>query len=42
MKALDEIHFSGWAIAEQGGAGSPEGLVKLSREMDRIFAEAAA
>jgi hexulose-6-phosphate isomerase len=38
MKALDDIHFSGWAIAEQGGAGSPEGLVKLSREMDRIFA----
>lgn len=38
MKALDDIHFSGWAIAEQGGAGSPEGLLKLSREMDRIFA----
>ena len=38
MKALDDIGFSGWAIAEQGGAGSPEGLVKLSREMDRIFA----
>lgn len=41
MKALDDIHFSGWAIAEQGGAGSPEGLAKLSREMDRIFSGAA-
>lgn len=42
MKALDDIHFSGWAIAEQGGGGSPEGLAKLSREMDRIFAGAPA
>jgi len=38
MRALDDINFQGWAIAEQGGADSPEGLAKLSREMDRIFA----
>ncbi len=38
MKALDEIGYEGWGIAEQGGADSPEGLKKLSEEMDRIFA----
>jgi hexulose-6-phosphate isomerase len=38
MKALDEVGYNGWGIAEQGGAGSPEGLKKLSEEMDRIFA----
>lgn len=38
MKALDEIGFSGWAIAEQPGGDSVEGLKKLSREMDQIFA----
>ncbi len=37
MKALDEIGFSGWAISEQPGGDSVEGLKKLSREMDRIF-----
>ena len=38
MKALDEIGYNGWGIAEQGGGGSPEGLRKLSTEMDQIFA----
>jgi hexulose-6-phosphate isomerase len=38
MKALDEIGYDGWGIAEQGGADSPDGLKKLSGEMDRIFA----
>lgn len=38
MKALDEVGFEGWGIAEQPGAGSPEGLKKLSDEMTRIFA----
>ncbi|MCC6234519.1 MAG: sugar phosphate isomerase/epimerase [Verrucomicrobiales bacterium] len=38
MKALDEIGYSGWAIAEQGGGGSPAGLRKLSDEISRIFA----
>jgi len=38
MKALDEIGFTGWGIAEQGGGDSPDGLKKLSTGMDRIFA----
>lgn len=38
MTALDEVGFHGWGIAEQGGAGSLEGLKKLSGEMDKIFA----
>ena len=38
MKALDEIGYDGWGIAEQPGADSLEGLKKLSEEMDRIFA----
>jgi len=38
MKALDDIGYDGWGIAEQPGAGSPEGLQKLSKEMDQIFA----
>jgi len=38
MKALDEIGYQGWGIAEQPEGNSPEGLRKLSEEMDRIFA----
>lgn len=38
MKAIDDIGYSGWGIAEQGGGGSPEGLKKLSDEMTTIFA----
>jgi hexulose-6-phosphate isomerase len=38
MKALNDIGYEGWGIAEQDGAGSLEGLKKLSEEMDRIFA----
>jgi hexulose-6-phosphate isomerase len=38
MKALDEIGYDGWGIAEQGGGNSPEGLKNLSERMDRIFA----
>jgi L-ribulose-5-phosphate 3-epimerase len=37
MKALDEIGYAGWGIAEQPGAVSPEGLKDLSDRMDRIF-----
>jgi len=37
MKALDDIGYDGWGIAEQPGADSLEGLKKLSEEMDRIF-----
>jgi hexulose-6-phosphate isomerase len=38
MKALSEIGYAGWGIAEQPGADSPEGLKALSAAMDRIFA----
>lgn len=38
MKALDDVGYHGWGIAEQPGADSPAGLRKLSEEMDRIFA----
>jgi len=38
IKALGEIGYSGWGIAEQGGGGSPEGLKKLSDDMTTIFA----
>jgi L-ribulose-5-phosphate 3-epimerase len=38
MKALDEVGYSGWGIAEQPGGNSPEGLKELSDGMDRILA----
>ncbi len=38
MKALDDIGYHGWGIAEQPGGNSPEGLANLSQRMDRIFA----
>ncbi len=38
MAALDEIGYTGWGIAEQGGANSPEGLKNLATGMDKIFA----
>lgn len=38
MAALDEVGYTGWGIAEQPGANSPEGLQTLSSAMDQIFA----
>jgi len=38
MAALDEIGYKGWGISEQSGADSPEGLKKLSSEIDQILA----
>ncbi|MDX1951632.1 MAG: sugar phosphate isomerase/epimerase family protein [Verrucomicrobiota bacterium] len=38
MKALDEIGYSGWGIAEQGGGNTPEGLKDLAVRMDKMFA----
>jgi hexulose-6-phosphate isomerase len=38
MKALDEIGYTGWAITEQGGGDSPEGLKELAVRLDRIIA----
>jgi hexulose-6-phosphate isomerase len=38
MKALDDVGYQGWGIAEQPGADSPEGLKDLSDRMSKIFA----
>jgi len=38
MKALDEVGYTGWGIAEQGGGGTAEGLKDLADRMDKIFA----
>jgi len=38
MKALDDIGYNGWGIAEQGGGDTPEGLKDLSDRMTKIFA----
>jgi L-ribulose-5-phosphate 3-epimerase len=38
MQALDNIGYTGWGIAEQGGGDSPEGLKDLSDRMTKIFA----
>jgi L-ribulose-5-phosphate 3-epimerase len=38
MKALDEAGYEGWAISEQRGGISSEGLKGLTSRMDKIFA----
>jgi len=38
MKALDDIGYNGWGIAEQGGGDTLEGLKDLSVRMTKIFA----
>ena len=38
MKALDDIGYNGWGIAEQPGGDTLEGLHHLSTKMDVIFA----
>jgi hexulose-6-phosphate isomerase len=38
MKALDDIGYNTWAITEQGGGGTPEGLKDLSDRLSKILA----
>jgi hypothetical protein len=38
MKALDDIAYDGWGIAEQGGPDSLEAFQDLSKRMDKVFA----
>ena len=38
MAAIDEVGYTGWGIAEQGGGNSLEGLKTLAAGMDKIFA----
>ena len=37
MKALDDIGYGDWAITEQSGGNSPEGLADLSNRLDKIL-----
>ena len=37
MKALDDINFNGWAITEQPGGDTPEGLTDLRRRLEKIL-----
>jgi L-ribulose-5-phosphate 3-epimerase len=38
MRAIDKIGYAGWAITEQGGGDTPEGLRDLVNRLDRILA----
>lgn len=38
MKALDEVGYSSWAISEQPGADTLEGMKNISARMDKILA----
>jgi hexulose-6-phosphate isomerase len=37
MKALDEVGWSGWAMTEQGGGDTPEGLKDLADRLSKIL-----
>ncbi len=37
MKAVDEVGYTGWAITEQGGGDTPEGLQDLARRLGKIL-----
>jgi L-ribulose-5-phosphate 3-epimerase len=38
MKAVDEVGYQGWAITEQGGGDSPDGLKDLADRLAKILA----
>jgi hexulose-6-phosphate isomerase len=38
MQAVDRVRYTGWAITEQGGGDSPEGLADLSARLGKIIA----
>ncbi len=37
MKAIDQVGYNGWAITEQGGGDTPEGLRDLRERLDKIL-----
>src|ERR1051326_9073884 len=37
MQALDEVGYNGWAMTEQGGGDTPEGLKDLSDRLGKIL-----
>jgi hexulose-6-phosphate isomerase len=38
MKAVDDVGYHGWAITEQAGGDTPEGLKDLVQRLDKILA----
>jgi hypothetical protein len=38
MKALDDTGYRGWAITEQGGGNTPDGLKNLCDRLSKILA----
>jgi hexulose-6-phosphate isomerase len=38
MRALDAVGYTGWAITEQPGGDTPEGLSDLAQRLGRILA----
>ena len=38
LKAIDDIGYTGWAITEQGGGDTPEGLHDLVQRLEKILA----
>jgi L-ribulose-5-phosphate 3-epimerase len=38
MKAVDDVGYHGWAITEQGGGDTPEGLKDLADRLSKILA----
>jgi hexulose-6-phosphate isomerase len=37
MKAVDEVGYTGWAITEQDGGDTAEGLRDLRERLDKIL-----
>jgi len=37
MKALDDVGYNGWAMTEQGGGDTPEGLRDLCQRLEKIL-----
>jgi hypothetical protein len=37
LKAIDDIGYKGWAMTEQGGGDSPEGLRDLVNRFNKIL-----
>jgi hexulose-6-phosphate isomerase len=38
MNAVDDVGYRGWAITEQGGGSTPEGLKDLAQRLEKILA----
>ena len=38
VQALDDVGYHGWAITEQGGGDTPDGLKDLAARLGKILA----